>query len=338
MASPGNGVYWVGADGNYYIKTATSNGVQNLGSSRGEINPNIDVINGLDRIDDPNAPAQAPAPAPTSPNGGGGTTAAAPPTVDKSNDRALQLAGLSAVDQQTTSGISAVDRALANINGSYAAETGANEGKYTTGSNTNQNNLQKNKQSALVNAAQGRQGLFGTLSSIGALNGSGIDLANRAVQIGANEDLSGAGDNFATNQSGLDSSIAAYRLADDERRKQALTAAEDARTRVRGEGAKSKQGYYSNLANDFAAEGNSSEANRYTGMASDLFPEIAASNIPSSNLAYTGAAYTAPSLASYLSGANSTSVGVSGSKPGTGPNSLPGLTAGDTRKKQSQLV
>lgn len=51
------GVYWVGNDGNFYIKTSTSGGVKNLGYA-GITNPNMDIINGLTRIDNPTASPQ----------------------------------------------------------------------------------------------------------------------------------------------------------------------------------------------------------------------------------------------------------------------------------------
>lgn len=59
------GVYWVGADGNYYAKTSA--GVQNIGSSTGEFNPaQATILNGLSRINDPMqaAPTQTVAAAP----------------------------------------------------------------------------------------------------------------------------------------------------------------------------------------------------------------------------------------------------------------------------------
>lgn len=72
-----NGVYWVGNDGNYWTKT--SSGVNNLGYA-GTTNPNLDVINGLSRIDNPsgtqNYQVGTDSAAPYS--GGGGDTTSAP--------------------------------------------------------------------------------------------------------------------------------------------------------------------------------------------------------------------------------------------------------------------
>lgn len=328
-------VYWLGADGNIWYKG--NQGVQNVGRPWNN-DPKYLSDGGFDsttgsyeaqRIADPNPPPQT-APAPSNPNGGG---RAATPKVDKSNDIALQNAALAAVDQQQGAGLSSIDTALSKLIGQYDTEAGTNEKNYTGQSDTNQNNLQKNKQTALVNAAQGRQGLFGTLSSLGALSGSGIDLANRAVQKGANDDLSGAADNFATNQNQLDTAIGSFRQEDKFRRENANTSAENARMNVRNEATKSRFGAYGNLANDYAAMGNEGEAKRYTGMASALYPEMAKTTVPNANIAYSGAAFTPGSLADYLAGANDTTVSATPTQPG---QAIPGLIATPTKKKQLQ--
>lgn len=327
-SDPGqNGAYWVGADGNVYVKG--SQGVNAAGKA--DANTNYYWSSrGYAGINDPNSGSGSSAP--SNPNGGG---SGAPALPDKSNDIALQNAGLNSVDTQTSAGMASIDKALSGLFGQYDNETNTNEGSYKTNSDQNTNNLQKNKQVALVNAAQGRQGLFGTLSSLGALNGSGIELANNAVRNGANEDLSNAADNYATNASSLDTSIGAYRQADKERRQLNQGAADNAKINVTNEGSKSKQTYYSNLANDYSAMGNGDEAKRYTGMAADLFPSIASTSVPNANISYTGAAYTPASLASYLAGSNNTSVNVTPSSGnGVGSANLPGLVASDNSKKK----
>lgn len=276
-----------------------------------------------------NVPAAQPggAPAPSNPNGGGSS---APAKVDKSNDIALQLAGLGAISGQTDAGINSVDTALTKLTGQYDTEAAANEGNYKTQSETNQNNLQTNKQTALVNAAQGRRGLFGTLSSLGALNGSGIDLANRAVQKGANDDLHGAAENYSGNQSGLDTAIGTFRTEDTRRKEDAKTAAENAKTNVRNQAARDSLSFLSNLTNDYAAMGDEGNAKAYAGRAAALYPEMARTSIPNSNIAYSGAAFTPGTLASYMAGADSTQVSTVPTAPG---QTTPGLIAAPTKKK-----
>jgi hypothetical protein len=330
------GVYWLGQNGSVYTKNnlgQTVNAGPHAGGVASVLAPGADASIGgytYRNIADPFAPAPATgAPAPSAPNGtsggGGGSS-----YTDKSNDISLQNAGLSAVGDQTTAGLSAVDRALANIMGQYDTESKSNEGTYQTQSDTNQNNLQKSKQSALVNGSQGRQGLFGKLASIGALSGDGIKLANNAVQQGVNEDLSGAADTYGTNQSGLDTAIGTFRQEDKMRRENANNSATDARTGVNNQAAKSRQTFYSNLANDYAAQGDMANARKFTALAAAEYPNVANTSVPSTNLAYTGAAFTPTTLSNYITGANSTQVSTSASPDNYG---IPTLVAGNTKRK-----
>lgn len=271
-----------------------------------------------------------------------GTTAPGNPTgagssyTDKSDDIALNNAGLASVDNQTNSGLAAVDKALGDITGQYDTEAAAGQTKYNTSSDQNQNNLQKNKETALVNAAQGRRGLFGTLASLGALNGSGLTLANNAVQKGANDDLSGAADTYATNQNTLDSALSDFKQADKERRAAAATAAEDAKTNVRNTGLQTKQKFYTGLSADYAAEGDKGNAAKYSGLAGSLYPDIASTSIPSTNLAPTAAlTFTPGSLGNYLAGGNTQVTTGGAPNPGaSGVNGLPVLSAGGTDKRK----
>lgn len=327
-----NQVYWVGADGNAWLKG--QNGVRSLGKLIGASDKGFDAALGsaeATRIDDPNPPRQA---APSDSNNSGGGSSG-PKAADRSNDIALQLAGLNAVDSQYTSGLGAIDKALASVRGQYDTEAKTNEGQYRTSSDQNQNNLQKNKQTALVNAAQGRQGLFGSLSSIGALSGDGIVLANRAVQKGANEDLSGAADSFGENQSALETSIGTFRQEDARRRKEAESAAEGAKTNAARDAAESRMKFYTNLSKDYADQLDSGNAKKYTDMAAALYPELAKTSLPNTNIGYSGAAFTPTSLANYVAGADSTQVNMT---PSTGGLTPPGLVASPTKKKQPALT
>ena len=53
------GVYWVGANGRYYAKASDFEGVKDVTNVINDpTNPWIDIINGYDKIDDPNPPQQ----------------------------------------------------------------------------------------------------------------------------------------------------------------------------------------------------------------------------------------------------------------------------------------
>lgn len=267
------------------------------------------------------------------PAGGAGGSGAA--KVDKSNSINLQLAGLGALDTQTATGLSSIEQALARLVGQYDTEASTNEKNAADQSTTNQSNLQRNKQTALVNASQGRQGLFGTLSSLGALSGSGIDLANRAVQKGANDDLSGAADNFSENQQNIDTAIGQFRQEDKMRRENASTSAENAKQNVRNDAAKQRMEFLRQLADDYTAMGDTASAKRYADQAAGLYPEVARTNVPNANLTYSGASFTPTSLANYIAGADSTQVRAT---PTGGSAAIPGLIASPNKKKERQAV
>ena len=199
---------------------------------------------------------------------------------DKSGDIAYQNAGLDSVDAATKTNLAGVQTALDRVSGLYDADAASATGSYDTNSTQNQNNLQKTKATALINAAQGRKGLFGTLAGLGALNGSGIDLANEAVQRGANEDLSTAGDTYATNQGGLDTAIGNFTKENDQRKDDAKNAAGNNRTNIQNDAAKNKQAYYKTLSDDYTKMGDSANAAKFAKMAGDLFPAIAATSLP----------------------------------------------------------
>jgi hypothetical protein len=269
-----------------------------------------------------------------SPNG---AAAAAPsPYKDRSNDIAVNNAGLGTVDSQTNAGIAAIDKALGSLFGGYDSERDANEKNYQNESDSNQNSLQGGKQTALVHAGQGRQGLLGTLSSLGALSGDSIELANRAVQNGANEDLAGVHHTFATNQTGLDTSIGTFRREDKTRRDEAGVQADNAKTNARNQGLQTKQSFLTKLQNDYSDQGDEGTAKTYADQVAALYPQIAATNVPNANLVAQTAAYTPATLSSYLNNPNTAVTSTSGQ--GNSPGSLPTLSAINPLRKQTSPV
>lgn len=347
VAPGAQGVYWVGQDGNIWYKTGDN--TRNMGKALNADDNYFQSVGGninATRIDDPNPQPQpqqqqfvldANTPAPSAPNGGsvGAAGPVAPPKPDKSNSIALNNAGLSKVDQSLNTGIGKINEALGKVTGQYDTEYNSNKTIYGDNSTTNQQNLQRNKQSALVNAAQGRQGLFGVMSSLGALSGSGIDLANNAVKKGANDDLSGAADNFSTNQVSLDNSFGAFEAEDKRRRENAKIAAKNAETNARGDAAKQKQEFYTNLSNDYAAMGDSGNSMKFADLAGGLYGDIAKSNIPNSQIAYTGAAFTPATLESYMTGAENMQVKATPAQAGQGTG---GLIASPLKRRERERV
>lgn len=293
-----NGVFWRGADGKVYVKGGSGT---NAAGAFDNNTVNYWTSRGFAQIADPNPPQGGGSAAPGNPTGssGGGST-----YQDKSADIQIANSQLGAEDTKLNSGLSSADKALADLMLGYDTEAGNAKKSYDANVAQNNNNLQSNKQTAFTNAVQGRRGLFGTLASLGALSGSGIDLANRAVQRGANEDLSGAQDTFNANNTAQKTAYDTFGAEDAQRRKDAEKATENVKQNVRNSVAKERQGFYVQLANDYHDEGNSAMAKHYTDLAASLSPEVAQTSIPAALPTYVAAPFTAPTLSNYLGGGN----------------------------------
>lgn len=324
-APTASGNYWLGQDGNYYTKIAGQTGVQNVGKS-------YTAPKGVTQISDPDPGGVNPN---VSNTGAGVASTAAPAYQDKSNDITLQNAGLGAVDATQQAAIDKINAARDTVVGQYEGDLGTAKTEYGANSDANENDLQSNKQTSLENAVQGRQGLYSTLASLGALNGTGLDLANNAVQKGANTDLTTAADTYATNQRGLDTSYNTYTTNEQRAEQKAKDAATNDITQAQNDAAKSRQAYLTNLANDYQAEGNTTQAKNFAAQAAALFPSIAGTNVPTIDLGYTGAAYTAPTLGQYVGKANNTTVNTTPAPAGSGVLSIPGLIATNKRQTSS---
>lgn len=256
-------------------------------------------------------------PAPVNPN-----ATPAPAVVDKSNDINQNLSALDATKSLLSGGLSSIKSSLARLFGNYDTEANTNSTGYNDQSTVNKSNFLRNTQSALASAAQGRQSLFRILAQLGALNGSGVNLANNAVQAGANADISGANETFGTNQTGLDSAFGLFKTADQQRREEAQRLSDESEQDLRAKVAGNQQSIYGNLSNDYAEMGDKENAKTYSDLLASLFPSIAANSVPAGAPTYSPAGYTPPSLSTYASGGSTVKA-----TPSAGISGLPGLSA-----------
>jgi hypothetical protein len=323
------GVYWKGTDGNIYYKT--SSGVSNLGSG----GASQAILNGASEIADPN------------PGGTQTTTTAAPRTT--STAPVLDTAALASTDQaigsldtEFNNGAANIDDSLRNVTGRYDAERGRNEGDYNENSVTNNQNLQKNKHNALIAAAQGRRGLRGTLSAIGALNGSGVDLSDRVVTDAANGDIGEASDTFRGNQTTLDKAWRNFDEEDRQRRADAETSAKNSRTALEGSIAGKRQQMLNTKADILAKGGRQADADAIRGQAGGLNNEIATkSRVTAAPIVERSAAFTPGELADYLAGQGDMTVDVAAGGAGGQAGGIPGastLLAGKKDRKKDAAV
>jgi hypothetical protein len=319
------GVYWTGTDGNVYYKT--SSGTTNLGAG----GASQAILNGANRIDDPN-PGGTQTTTRTAAPSGTGTTA---PVLDQaaltSTDQAI-----GSLDTEFGAGNANIDDSLRNVTGKYDAERGRNEGDYNENTVTNNQNLQKNKQNALLAAAQGRRGLRGTLSAIGALSGDGIAISDRVVTDAANDDVGEAADTATANQGTLDKAWKNFDEEDRQRRAEAETNARNSKTALEGSIASKRQTMLNQKADILAKGGRQADADAIRGQAGGLNQEIASkSRVAAAPIVERGAAFTPGELENYLAGAGDMTVDVASGGAGGG---IPGVDAASTilagRKKK----
>lgn len=227
---------------------------------------------------------------------------------------------IGSLDDEYSIGNQNIDDSFGSLMGRYDRDRSRNQGRYDENTTTNTQNLQKGKQDALVSAAQGRRGLRGVLSSLGALSGDGEVLADRAVTTEANKDIGGATDNYATNAQNLDRAWGDYDEEDKDRRAEAKTARTNQRTALQGSIAGKRQGYYQKLAELFGEVDDVGSATKYLDKAGNLNQTIAQKGrVQSTPFSERKAAFTPGDLESYLAGAGDMTVQTrEGGEGGTG--------------------
>ena len=273
----------------------------------------------------------------SAPTGGGGAAVRVAPVLNQGAVDATQRAIDSLGIEQDT-GYRNIDDSFGSLIQRYDREAGRNEEDYGEQTVTNTNNLSKNKQNALLAAAQGRRGLRGTLAAIGALSGDGGKLADRAVTTEANQDIGGAADAFAGNAMQLDKAIGRFREEDKDRRAEAETTKTNQRTALEGSIASKRQQFYQKMAEIFGQAERTGDADAWLRRAGDLNNEIASkTRVAATAFAPRAAAFTPGTLESYLAGAGDMTVEVD--PRGGGMRTPTSILAGRRgRKREEELV
>jgi len=349
--------YWIGQDGNIYFGSGQEGApVQNYGAAdgsnggqyRAEGNTLVDRYadyagqpgsrTNATRIDDP---ALGGGQVLGQTTGGGAQAAPAKVLNQAAVDNTNKAIGSLGREQEV--GYQNIEDDYGSVVGRYDLERKQNRNDFDEGNVTNNQNLQKNRQSALVSAAQGLRGLRGVLGSIGALGGDGATLANRAVTTEANQDLGGAQDTASTNARGLDRAWGKFDEEDDQRRAEASTNRTNSRTALEGSIAGKRQGLLQKLAGLFGDVDNTGEATKYLDQAGDLNSTIAEkSRVQAAPIVGKGAAFSPGELETYLAG--NSDMTVSARKGGIGAGGPTAVLAGrdgdrdDERRKKLEFA
>lgn len=266
--------------------------------------------------------------------GGGGGGYSAPVYQDTSAARKATQQGIDSLDTTLSSNLQSISDNYARIIQQYNDEATTNKTNYDTQVGSNEQTRENTIQAALLAAAQGGRGLRATLGSIGALNGTGLLLANRAVAAGANTDIGDGNKVFDKNATQLYTAYAQTQQDEKNRRAEAEAAKVNEEKATRAAVAKEKQGLYEKMAGFWTDAGNNGEANRYLGMVGNMSPEIAG---------YSGTAvapYTPRSvlfnpgeLGSYLAGAKDMTVKTGGTAADKAPINSPLYTSSRKREE-----
>lgn len=211
----------------------------------------------------------------------------------------------------------------------YDDQFAIDQGRYGQQTTQNEQNLTGNRQAALLQASQGGMGLRAVLAAMGALNGTGSILADRAISQAANKDIGEAQNNFETNASTLSNAWADTEAKDKQRRAQAEAAREAALAGNETNFLNNRIDILGKLANLYGA--GSSEGANYASQAAKLYGDVA--KIPQGQAAaYTPVSdlYSPQVLSNYLAGTNNLQVQA---QSGNSQPSVPGVVATVSKRK-----
>lgn len=352
----GTGVYWLGQDGNVYVKGTNTGGAQNIGSST-DLN-NI-MSNGNDvysmtlgktfsQIADPNAGKVQ---AWEDPNALSATRATSTNSNSTSTYDPTQLAvydqGINTLNSSLNRLPGQLDIAKQNIDTQYGVknnELNSSEAQakntYDTQGVQNQQSLRTNRNTITDQASQGLRGLMRTLGAHNALGSSDLQNATGAVQGVATAQNNGAGSTFADNQKNLDTNWGNFGIDLGNKRKSLNDWRDTNVNSTLSQSETTKQSILNSLAQLSAQRaaykgGNAAAAAQpYLDQANSLSGSI--DSLAKINPTYNGTTpvYTAPSLSSYNTG-NGTGITTG---QNNGYQDAPALAAilGLDKKKQQQ--
>jgi hypothetical protein len=197
------GNFWVGSDGNVYVKSAGVTGANGAAADNlGKNNPALltDLKSyGATGITDPNAPA----PAATGGGGSGGSSTT-------SGGGVLSQDVINGVLQSIANSVSGYTSTYQTDLGTNNANQANGDSQYNTSGTNNTEGRAQSIQQAEQAGAQGLKGLDAVLASLGGLSGTGSLLAGRAVASTTNNDIGSANQTFTTNKQAIDNAKGAY--------------------------------------------------------------------------------------------------------------------------------
>lgn len=298
MANLPQAAYWLGADGNTYVKAAGVNGVQNYGKL-----PTGSTIAGAQLINDPNPPAPAG-------NGNGSTvdnskTTATPDlsSYDQSIDATnAQINNLTPTLNNNISG--ANSQYQTTVNSLLQGKTTADQG-YQLDKTNDAQDYNGAKNTIRTNTGQTINGIDSLLGSRGGGGQAAGDYAALLAAKAGTGQLTGAGTSFGKNEQGLDTNYNTFLTGYNTNMKNADLTKTAAINSAQADIDTQKANLLQTLASlinerTSAAGGKGTAASQpYADEAKSLLSRASTEGAPISVAPITPTTYTAPTLASY---------------------------------------
>jgi hypothetical protein len=273
----------------------------------------------------------------TAPTSVGGSTSGSTTTQPTAAQTSPLLASLASLVSILSNKTQATQDAYSSAINGYNATDATDQANISKSINDNEDQYTEADQAALLNAANAATGIRGTLSSIGGLAGSGLDVIRKLVGLAANSDTGSAKDTFTTNAGTIDSAAETTTQAEAQRR---ADAAATLATGIQNDNAdvlNSKQTILQQLASLYGADDPTGQS--YASQAAALAAPIAATTSDSSGTVAPYAAgsslYTPSALTAYLAGTHNlnTSIAPVTPTPSTTGTAINSPLATSTQKK-----
>lgn len=281
------GVYWVGQDGNTYMKG------DEIGGTTKWIAPLKSPQQlGYTLIDDPVNPTRTPAPT----GGGGGTPA---PVLNQAAVNNTQLA-IDQIPGLLQAAIEAENQRYRNTVSGFDTQEQGQRKTYDESSTTNQLNYDQNYMDSIRAGIKGLGGLMNILRGTGAA-GSSVEGDVRDVVGGVtSNDIRAGADTRKENQDQLDSTLSAFLTDLGLKREQNEDTRVNNERAIRRDSATSLQDLYGKMAGYYGDAERTADRDVWMSRAGALTPEIATnSNTRVSNYDTTPVAIKAPEITAF---------------------------------------
>ncbi|HYG84581.1 MAG TPA: hypothetical protein VD907_06945 [Verrucomicrobiae bacterium] len=285
------GVYWIGQNGNTYVRSEGLKGVQDYGNLGGRL-PAPYAPGALTLIRDPALPPEA-SPAPT---GGGG---AARPGLDQVSVNNTQLA-IDQLPAQMAAAMGTESQRYRNTMADFDAQEAGQRKTFDQSTTTNQQNYDSTFMDSIRAGIKGLGGLMNILRGTGASGGTVEgDVRDIVGEVTAKDIRTGA-DTQKENQTALNTSLEGFLGELGRKRRVNDDTFENNKRAIQRDSETQMQDLFSKMAGFYGEAGRTAEADTWKGRAGSLTPSIARNSMTAlSNYDNTPVVVKAPELTAF---------------------------------------